>query len=1648
MAEEEGWVKQQRKAFTGWCNGNLKRSDMKIETFEADLESGVILWQLLANISGKEPTRLDSKQPKTRFQKVGNLTACFKFLESEKVKIVNIGPEDIMSGNGKLILGLIWCLIRRYHLGATNESSASKELMEWVNSVIAPTSIRDFKKSFADGKAICALVNYKIPGTFDIDSINESNAAENMTKAFQIAEEKLSFPVLLDADLLISNPDDLSIMTYVSYFKEHKSAVPEKKPAASATGISGRLLDNPNSPVAPGDTVSFTLQANYEDKTAHNKGGDKINVTFTDKSTGNSAEISTKIQDNGDGTYTVSWEPNQEGDFVPNITFNDLPTGIQLEPVSVKRVSKGVDPKKSTLKFQGNLADVPRGKIARAVLSAKDTDGFPLEGLSTSIQLEISGIPQAVQVETKNPGEYEISFSPEKEGTHQLGAKLSGVQLEDHVTIHVTSTVDPSKSTAFNGELKTLVGTVGTPLEFSVQCRNDSGETVSTAGIPISVKMTHRSPTGKEEEVAGNVKDNGNGTFSVNYTPQAEGELKIQVEVEGHPIKGSPFPVKIFSGSHWDHECRAQILQVEDKLKIQETETFNLKNDLETEKKSRQDFNSEVESKLNSLDQEKSKLNSQVENLEKNTNDLRSENFKLKEELKSGAGNFAEKLSQLEEEVKQKSTQVEEKNAEIERNSKENSEKSKLLENFQVEISEKDKIIQELRGENREKTETIEKHNREISEKSHQISAGNVQVESNLKELENLKKEIQDKTKQADEYQKSNEEKTVQVENFKKSVEEKSLQLEKTQKDIEEKSEKIHQVETELKEQKERAEKTHKEQASLLDALNKRLESLFNKYEDILHSRDDEEDGKEDAHERVKLEKVPSLQEVSLDHPEHYIQLAIQYIERAEAQTKRLDTVLSHANSSIKKSRAKLTSSKHHHDQLQSQIAILEKQLKSLKDEKDSNLNQYEELMSKQKEWALLRSSLEDTITSLKDQLSDAGIYQQRVDELSNDLAKSKDAEQHVLLLTAELEKMRADLEKQKEVAMQATTLVITLLGNMGEMEAQILELKSGQDAMSQQLLELTLKLPFYQRHGFDDVPAPVGHVTLVFTDVQGSTTQWEMHPEVMAQSLQIHNHLMRMKIGEFRGYEVKTEGDAFMIAFADVMDATKWCLSVQQALLKAEWPEACYIHPDAKEAHDDVGNLIFRGLRVRMGIHVGDPSCEEDPVTKRMDYFGPMVNRSARVEGVAQGGQIIISGNVWDEIKTKLDDLGNPVVRPLGKFQLKGLNEETTLTQILPLTLAGRKFPDLAPSKQDEENEKKFKTLEDELNKIKEENEALGNQFAQIQSLLESAKAKVAEFVSMLKEAGGDEFGSALSDLDNMMKSQDEAKNKMAQVKATTAAAIKTVNSGDPDREKKLQALIDKLRSENGDLRDKLKSSLSTVQLLNCSGLATELQTRLGFIHDHTHRVEQMQKQLIEDTVEPARQEYDQLEKLKQEVNDLKSQFVGIDHNHAPIVKTTEQGEAKINQLQEVLVKRIGDPVPAPVETPTPPTPKKLPKPVEGDAIDELLVQACADINVDFRKISRISEGVYMVGSKRVNMKILSGFLVVRVGGGFMKFVEWLEKYGRKEGVLISGTPQKGVGTHVRSGNSVGVIGSPSTSSPRAKSSAEKRNTPTPTKK
>lgn len=172
-----------------------------------------------------------------RIQKMENLNFALAYLQKKNVNVTNIGSSDILDGNNKLVLGLMWTLIKSFTVAEIDVEGVSGKdgLLLWVNRSLAdyPTvDVRNFSSSWSNGMAFCALIHRFYPSLIDFEKLNPANALENVKLAFDTALEKFKIPQLLEvADVAgQAKPDEKSITTYVSLlFKEFASGVQKKK---------------------------------------------------------------------------------------------------------------------------------------------------------------------------------------------------------------------------------------------------------------------------------------------------------------------------------------------------------------------------------------------------------------------------------------------------------------------------------------------------------------------------------------------------------------------------------------------------------------------------------------------------------------------------------------------------------------------------------------------------------------------------------------------------------------------------------------------------------------------------------------------------------------------------------------------------------------------------------------------------------------------------------------------------------------------------------------------------------------------------------------------------------------------------------------------------------------------------------------------------------------------------------------------------------------------------------------------------------------------------------------------------------------------------------------------------------------------------
>jgi class 3 adenylate cyclase len=151
---------------------------------------------------------------------------------------------------------------------------------------------------------------------------------------------------------------------------------------------------------------------------------------------------------------------------------------------------------------------------------------------------------------------------------------------------------------------------------------------------------------------------------------------------------------------------------------------------------------------------------------------------------------------------------------------------------------------------------------------------------------------------------------------------------------------------------------------------------------------------------------------------------------------------------------------------------------------------------------------------------------------------------------------------------------------------------------------------------------APSGTMTFLFTDIEGSTQRWDGNRSAMQDALRVHDRLMRETIATNGGHVFKTIGDAFCAAFATPESAAQAALDAQRTLGEADF-------------------TAVNGLPVRMALNTGTAD-ERDG-----DYFGPALNRVARLLALAHGGQILLSSTTAGLVRanppphTTLVDLG-----------------------------------------------------------------------------------------------------------------------------------------------------------------------------------------------------------------------------------------------------------------------------------------------------------------------------------------------------------------------------------------------------------------------
>eukprot|EP01060_Flectonema_neradi_P022421 TRINITY_DN3065_c0_g1_i9.p1 TRINITY_DN3065_c0_g1~~TRINITY_DN3065_c0_g1_i9.p1 ORF type:complete len:438 (+),score=83.61 TRINITY_DN3065_c0_g1_i9:255-1568(+) len=151
-------------------------------------------------------------------------------------------------------------------------------------------------------------------------------------------------------------------------------------------------------------------------------------------------------------------------------------------------------------------------------------------------------------------------------------------------------------------------------------------------------------------------------------------------------------------------------------------------------------------------------------------------------------------------------------------------------------------------------------------------------------------------------------------------------------------------------------------------------------------------------------------------------------------------------------------------------------------------------------------------------------------------------------------------------------------------------------------------------------VDAPQNPAAILFTDLKSSTAIWEASPDAMKKALKMHDTLIRNCISNFGGYEVKTIGDSFMVAFSTFESGCEFAMSVQDRMLSATWPFDLRL-PTEFEEHG------WNGLMVRIGLHFGEVTTDESRSVREGGNSGSAIRDGVRT--VHQHVQLVVSGQL-----------------------------------------------------------------------------------------------------------------------------------------------------------------------------------------------------------------------------------------------------------------------------------------------------------------------------------------------------------------------------------------------------------------------------------
>lgn len=535
------WVDVQSKAFTRWSNQFLSERRMKIEDINKDFSDGVKLCHLLEIISSKSLGKFNQK-PSMRYHYLENTGLAVRFIKNEGLQLVGIGPEDVVDGKTKLILGLIWTLILRYQINVIGEGSPKWELLEWVRKQVDPYNVQkpivNFTTNWTDGTVLSALVDSIKPGVLtprDLSALS-GEPIKDCDKAMTVAQEEYDIHRLIDPEDMVNCPDELAMMTYISAFRNYLSEESRRQreelarkkrtadPAfcyAYGPGLQGANVFQP---------AEFTIVAKncFDEELV--AGGDVFDVSVN----GPDGHAKVQVSDNGDGKYPGSYVVTKPGDYTVNIQLRGEHIKDSPYAVHVDGPSAGY----STASGPGVEGAVIR-KDAPFRITAHNDSGKKLNFGGSPYQVQVQG-PEDVsdpKLHDNGDGTYDGAYRVDTPGFYFVNITLEDEPIKGSPFRVLIEGARAGQSYAEGPGLQG--GQEGKPGVFTIHAVDPDGRPRTDGGDPFKVDIQGPSDVGPS------VTDNGDGTYTVEYKPTESGDYVVNVTLHDEPIKDAPFHVHI-----------------------------------------------------------------------------------------------------------------------------------------------------------------------------------------------------------------------------------------------------------------------------------------------------------------------------------------------------------------------------------------------------------------------------------------------------------------------------------------------------------------------------------------------------------------------------------------------------------------------------------------------------------------------------------------------------------------------------------------------------------------------------------------------------------------------------------------------------------------------------------------------------------------------------------------------------------------------------------------------------------------------------------------------------------------------------------------------------------------------------------------------